>query len=61
MSDAPEGLQFPLDEEHQRISTSRTGQQILSEALALVDNKASQDVLKEKTGEKNILTILNQW
>lgn len=52
MSDAPEGLQFPLDEEHQRISTSRTGQQILSEALALVDNKASQDVLKEKNWRK---------
>lgn len=52
MSDAQEGLQFPLDEDHQRISTSRTGQQILSEALALVDNKSSQDVLKEKNWRK---------
>ncbi|WP_151776871.1 hypothetical protein [Acinetobacter brisouii] len=52
MSNAPEGLQFPLDPASQRASTSCTGKQILSEALALVDNKLSQQVLKEKNWRK---------
>ena len=52
MSNAPEGLQFPLDPVSQRASTSCTGKQILSEALALVDNKLSQQVLKEKNWRK---------
>ncbi|MEB3754032.1 hypothetical protein [Acinetobacter sp. MD2(2019)] len=51
MSETREGLQFPCDED-QRISTSRTGQQILSEALALIDNKASKEVIKEKNWRK---------
>lgn len=49
---APEGLQFPIDPETHHASTSRTGKQIISEALALVDNKLSQQVLKEKNWRK---------
>ncbi|MEB3766227.1 hypothetical protein [Acinetobacter sp. MD2] len=51
MSQMREGLQFPQDEQ-QRVSTSRTGQQIVSEALALVDHKSSQAVIKEKNWRK---------
>jgi hypothetical protein len=58
---APEGLQFPIDPETHHASTSRTGKQIISEALALVDNKLSQQVLKEKTGASVIHIILRQW
>ena len=49
---APEGLQFPIDAKTHRASTSHTGKQIISEALALVDNKLSQQVLKEKNWRK---------
>ncbi|WP_111895696.1 hypothetical protein [Acinetobacter sp. MB5] len=49
---APEGLQFPFAPQTHHASTSHTGKQIISEALALVDNKLSQQVLKEKNWRK---------
>ncbi len=53
-----EGLQFPVHAPTKKQSTSLTGQEILSEALSIVDNKTAQQVLNEKTGEKTILYIL---
>ncbi len=53
-----EGLQFPVNALTKKQSTSLTGQEILSEALSIVDNKTAQQVLNEKTGEKTILYIL---
>ena len=48
-----EGLQFPVHASKQ--STSLTGQEILSEALSIVDNKTAQQVLNEKNWRKTIL------
>lgn len=49
-----EGLQFPVHASTKKQSTSLTGQEILSEALSVVDNKTAQQVLNEKTGEKKL-------
>ena len=52
-----EGLQFPVHASTKQ-STSLTGQEILSEALSIVDNKTAQQVLNEKNWRKTILYIL---
>lgn len=54
-----EGLQFPIHASTKKQSTSRTGQEILSEALSIVDNKTAQQILTEKTGGKTIQDTLN--
>lgn len=43
-----EGLQFPIHASIKKQSTSLTGQEILSEALSIVDNKTAQQILAEK-------------
>ncbi|HCU40642.1 MAG TPA: hypothetical protein DF293_09875, partial [Acinetobacter nosocomialis] len=48
-----EGLQFPIHASTKKQSTSRTGQEILSEALSIVDNKTAQQILTEKNWRKN--------
>ncbi|MDR6797597.1 hypothetical protein [Acinetobacter calcoaceticus] len=48
-----EGLQFPVHASTKKQSTSLTGQEILSEALSVVDNKTAQQVLNEKNWRKN--------
>lgn len=53
-----EGLQFPIHASIKKQSTSLTGQEILSEALSIVDNKTAQQILAEKIGEKIILFTL---
>lgn len=52
MSNSLDGLQFPIQASTQKPSTSKTGQVILSEALSLVDHKASLAVLSEKNWRK---------
>ena len=56
MSHSIDGLQFPIHPATQKPSTSRTGQQILSEALSTVDHKNSQHVLAEKNWRKKYPT-----
>lgn len=51
-----EGLQFPIHASTKKQSTSRTGQEILSEALSIVDNKTAQQILTEKNWRKNYPT-----
>ncbi|MFT4019905.1 MAG: hypothetical protein QM666_00135 [Acinetobacter sp.] len=53
MGNLVEGIQFPVDSKTQKASTSRTGQAVLSEALALVDNKTSQQISIEKNWRKH--------
>ncbi|TDI23177.1 hypothetical protein DWA21_16665, partial [Acinetobacter baumannii] len=48
-----EGLQFPIHASIKKQSTSLTGQEILSEALSIVDNKTAQQILAEKNWRKN--------
>ena len=52
MSQALEGIQFPINSTNNKPSTSKTGQAILSEALSTVDHKTSQQVLSEKNWRK---------
>lgn len=53
-----EGLQFPIHASIKKQSTSLTGQEILSEALSIVDNKTAQQILAEKLAKKIILFTL---
>lgn len=53
-----EGLQFPIHASIKKQSTSLTGQEILSEALSIVDNKTAQQILAEKNWRKIILFTL---
>lgn len=50
-----EGLQFPIHASIKKQSTSLTGQEILSEALSIVDNKTAQQILAEKKLAKKII------
>ena len=53
MSSSLEGLQFPVQPDTQKPSTTRTGKEIIAEALSIVDHKAAQEALKEKKWRKN--------
>jgi hypothetical protein len=53
MSHGLDGLQFPLDPNTQKPSSSKVGKEIVAEALSLVDNKTSQAVLAEKNWRKH--------
>lgn len=53
MSNSLDGLQFPIDAETQKSSSSRVGKEIIAEALSLVDNPISQQALNEKNWRKN--------
>lgn len=52
MSNSIDGLQFPLQSDTQKASSSETGKAILAEALCIVDNKTSQQLLHEKNWRK---------
>ena len=52
MSSSLEGLQFPISPSHQKPSTSKTGREIISEALALVDHQSSVRAKQEKNWRK---------
>lgn len=56
MSSSNEGLQFPVDPETKKPSTSKTGKAIISEALSLVDHHISQKAVNEKDWRKNYPT-----
>ncbi len=53
MSKPLDGLQFPLDPNTGKSSSSEIGKAILSEALSLVDHASSQHVLDDKNWRKN--------
>ena len=52
MSTELDGLQFPIHSTTKKPSTSHIGKEILSEALATIDNKISQKILNEKNWRK---------
>ena len=52
MSTSLDGLQFPVQEDTHKVSTSRTGQEIIAEALSLVDHQRAQQALKERNWRK---------
>lgn len=52
MSDALDGIQFPLNPNTQKPSSSQVGKEIIAEALSLVDYKKSILALKEKDWRK---------
>ena len=52
MSKSLDGLQFPIDAETQKASTSQVAKAIISEALSIVNNRASQQALDEKNWRK---------
>jgi hypothetical protein len=53
MSHALDGLQFPIDPNTQKPSSSKVGKEIIAEALSLIDNKTSKAVLAEKNWRKH--------
>lgn len=53
MSNSIEGLQFPINTQTNKSSTSQVGKEIIAEALSLVDHHCSQQVLQEKNWRKN--------
>mgnify|MGYP003582256221 FL=1 len=53
MSSSIEGLQFPIDPDTQKSSSSNIGKEIIAEALSLVDHQQSQHVLAERNWRKN--------
>lgn len=53
MSSSLDGLQFPVDPETHKTSTSQTGKDIVAEALSIVDHKTSQQTLQEKNWRKH--------
>ncbi len=53
MSSSNDGLQFPLQSDTQKISTSETGKAIIAEALSIVDHQISQQTLNEKNWRKH--------
>lgn len=53
MSSPIDGLQFPIDPETQKSSSSHVGKEIIAEALSLVDHQAAQQALNEKNWRKN--------
>lgn len=61
MSNPLEGLQFPVQEGSNKPSTTRTGKEIIAEALSLVDSDSSQQASKEKIGARHIQNILKRW
>ncbi|WP_111858326.1 hypothetical protein [Acinetobacter sp. CFCC 10889] len=48
-----DGLQFPIDPETQKVSTSTLGKEIIAAALSLVDQDSAQKVSDEKNWRKN--------
>lgn len=52
MSNSLDGLQFPNPSQKQKPSTSKTGREIIAEALASVDHNASQKAAAEKNWRK---------
>ena len=52
MSSSLEGLQFPISPAHQKPSTSKTGREIIAEALASVDHETSIRAKQEKNWRK---------
>ena len=52
MSNPLDGLQFPIYSKTQKVSTSRTGKEIIAEALANVDHQSSVTALTEKNWRK---------
>ena len=52
MSNPIDGLQFPTYPKTQKVSTSRTGKEIIAEALANVDHQSSVTALTEKNWRK---------
>ncbi len=53
MSSALDGLQFPVQPNTQKPSTSQTGKEILAEALSIIDHSSSQHALQEKHWRKH--------
>ena len=52
MSSSTEGLQFPISASNQKPSTSKTGREIIAEALAAVDHHSSVRAKQEKNWRK---------
>ena len=52
MSNPLDGLQFPIYSKTQKVSTSRTGKEIIAGALANVDHQSSVTALTEKNWRK---------
>lgn len=52
-----DGLQFPIQEQNNKPSTSKTGREIIAEALSTVNPSLAQQAIKEKIGVKLILNI----
>jgi len=53
MSSSNDGLQFPIDPETHKVSSSQVGKEIIAEALSLVDHQNSQHALQEKNWRKH--------
>ena len=53
MSTSLDGLQFPINPNSNKASTSQTGKEIIAEALSIVDNKSSMNALAEKNWRKH--------
>ena len=53
MSTSLDGLQFPLDPDTGKASSSDVGKAIISEALSIVDHDTAQQILHEKNWRKN--------
>lgn len=53
MSNALDGLQFPIQSHTNKPSTSRTGQQIIAKALSTIDPQLASQLLSDKKWRKN--------
>ncbi|NHB58879.1 hypothetical protein [Acinetobacter shaoyimingii] len=53
MSNSLDGLQFPIQTHTGKASSSKTGQQIIADALSPVDQTSSSKVMNEKNWRKN--------
>lgn len=61
MSTTPDGLQFPLQSQQQKPSSSKAGRAIIAAALANVNPYSSQQAQSEKTGANTTQYILSNW
>ena len=53
MSNALDGLQFPIQSHTNKPSTSRTGHQIIAKALSTIDPQLASQLLSDKKWRKN--------
>lgn len=60
MSTTPDGLQFPLQSQQQKPSSSKAGRAIITAALANVDSRSSQQAQSEKNWRKHYTVHFKQ-